>query len=78
MTAYYNEIDGYAAQWLRNLIAEGLIPQLGAEFVRAAGAAQRWGRMEGEEAAAARRSQALAVVAARGSQKKCARLLRAA
>lgn len=26
MTAYYNEIDAYAAQWLRNLIAEGHIP----------------------------------------------------
>ena len=25
MTAYYNEIDSYAAQWLRNLIAAGLI-----------------------------------------------------
>lgn len=25
MTAYYNENDPYAAQWLRNLIAEGLI-----------------------------------------------------
>lgn len=25
MTAYYNEIDPYAAQWLRNLISEGLI-----------------------------------------------------
>lgn len=25
MTAYYNEFDAYAAQWLRNLIAEGLI-----------------------------------------------------
>jgi len=25
MTAYYNEIDPHAAQWLRNLIAEGLI-----------------------------------------------------
>lgn len=24
--AYYNEIDGYAAAWLRNLIAAGLIP----------------------------------------------------
>lgn len=24
--AYYNEIDPFAAQWLRNLIAEGLIP----------------------------------------------------
>lgn len=24
--AYYNEIDPYAAQWLRNLIAKGLIP----------------------------------------------------
>jgi hypothetical protein len=23
MTAYYNEIDPYAAQWLRNLIAAG-------------------------------------------------------
>ncbi len=23
--AYYNEIDAYAAQWLRNLIAKGLI-----------------------------------------------------
>ena len=27
MGAYYNEIDAYAAQWLRNLIAEGLIPE---------------------------------------------------
>lgn len=26
MTAYYNEIDPYAAQWLRNLVAAGLIP----------------------------------------------------
>lgn len=26
MTAYYNEFDPYAAQWLRNLIAAGLIP----------------------------------------------------
>lgn len=25
MTAYYNEIDGFAAQWLRNLIDRGLI-----------------------------------------------------
>jgi len=25
MTAYYNEIDGYCAQWLRNLIKAGLI-----------------------------------------------------
>ena len=25
MTAYYNEIEPYAAGWLRNLIAEGLI-----------------------------------------------------
>lgn len=25
MTAYYNEIDPYAAQWLRNLIAKGHI-----------------------------------------------------
>ena len=25
MAAYYNEIDAYAAQWLRNLIREGLI-----------------------------------------------------
>ena len=25
MTAYYNEIDPYAAQWLRNLIEKGLI-----------------------------------------------------
>ena len=25
MTAYYNEIEPYAAEWLRNLIAEGLI-----------------------------------------------------
>lgn len=24
--AYYNEIDSYAAQWLRNLIEEGHIP----------------------------------------------------
>ena len=27
MGAYYNEIDAYAAQWLRNLIAKGLIPE---------------------------------------------------
>ncbi len=27
MDAYYNEIDAYAAQWLRNLIAKGLIPE---------------------------------------------------
>ena len=26
MTAYYNEFDPYAAQWLRNLIDAGLIP----------------------------------------------------
>ncbi|MFT3987232.1 DNA cytosine methyltransferase [Aestuariivirga sp.] len=26
MAAYFNEIDPYAAQWLRNLIAAGLIP----------------------------------------------------
>ena len=26
MSAYYNEIEPYAADWLRNLIAEGLIP----------------------------------------------------
>jgi DNA (cytosine-5)-methyltransferase 1 len=26
MAVYYNEIDGYAAQWLRNLIAAGLLP----------------------------------------------------
>lgn len=26
MVAYYNEFDPYAAQWLRNLIADGLIP----------------------------------------------------
>ncbi len=25
MTAYYNEIDPYAAEWLRNLIAAGEI-----------------------------------------------------
>ena len=25
MISYYNEIDPYAAQWLRNLIARGLI-----------------------------------------------------
>ena len=25
MTAYYNEIEPYAAEWLCNLIAEGLI-----------------------------------------------------
>ena len=25
MTCYYNEIDQYAAQWLRNLIKEQLI-----------------------------------------------------
>jgi DNA (cytosine-5)-methyltransferase 1 len=27
MTAYYNEFDPYAAQWLRNLIDAGLIPK---------------------------------------------------
>lgn len=27
MTAYYNEFDPYAAQWLKNLIADGLIAQ---------------------------------------------------
>jgi DNA (cytosine-5)-methyltransferase 1 len=27
VTAYYNENDKYAAQWLRNLIADGLIPR---------------------------------------------------
>lgn len=27
MGAYYNEIDAYAAQWLRNLIAKGLIAE---------------------------------------------------
>jgi DNA (cytosine-5)-methyltransferase 1 len=27
MTAYYNELDPFAAAWLRNLIAAGLIPQ---------------------------------------------------
>lgn len=26
MSAYYNEIDPYAAQWLRNLIAPGTCP----------------------------------------------------
>ena len=26
MTSYYNEFDPHAAQWLRNLIAKGLIP----------------------------------------------------
>lgn len=26
MSAYYNEIDPYAAQWLKNLIAAGLLP----------------------------------------------------
>ena len=26
MAAYYNEIDPYAAQWIRNLIKAGLIP----------------------------------------------------
>lgn len=25
MTAYYNEHDPFAAQWLRNLVSEGLI-----------------------------------------------------
>lgn len=25
MSAYYNEVDGYAAQWLRNLIKAGHI-----------------------------------------------------
>lgn len=25
MAAYYNEIDKFAAQWLRNLISKGLI-----------------------------------------------------
>ena len=26
MTAYYNEIDPFCAQWLRNLIGCGLLP----------------------------------------------------
>ena len=26
MSAYYNEVDAYAASWLRNLIAAGLVP----------------------------------------------------
>lgn len=26
MAVYYNEFDPYAAQWLRNLIAKGLMP----------------------------------------------------
>lgn len=44
MTAYYNEFDPFAAQWLRNLIDAGLIapgvvdersivPQVAAEFI---------------------------------------------
>jgi DNA (cytosine-5)-methyltransferase 1 len=41
MTAYYNEIEPYAVQWLRNLIDAGLIAkghvddQVGAIFVKA-------------------------------------------
>jgi len=34
MTAYYNEIDPYAAQWLRNLIAAGHIAPGEVENVR--------------------------------------------
>ena len=35
MTAYYNEFDPHAAQWLRNLISAGAIaPGVGAAFVR--------------------------------------------
>ena len=41
MTAYYNEIDPYAAQWLRNLIqaghiAPGVVPQVAAAFIEGA------------------------------------------
>ena len=32
MRAYYNEIEPYAAEWLRNLIAAG---HIAAEFIRA-------------------------------------------
>lgn len=45
MAAYYNEIDPFAAQWLRNLIAAGLIMDGEVderdvkEFVRSAGEA---------------------------------------
>ena len=27
VTAFYNEIDSYAAQWLRNLISAGELPE---------------------------------------------------
>ena len=36
MTAYYNEIDPYAAQWIRNLIAAGVPAEELAKVVRAA------------------------------------------
>lgn len=35
MSAYYNEIDEYAAQWLRNLIKAGHIAPQAAEFIGA-------------------------------------------
>lgn len=32
---YYNEIDPYCVRWLHNLILEGVIAPLAAEFVKA-------------------------------------------
>lgn len=48
MAAYYNEIDPYAAQWLRNLIdaghiADGVVAALGAcGYLAACAGAGRW------------------------------------
>lgn len=38
MPAYYNEIDPYAAQWLRNLVAAG---HIAAEILKAVDLLQR-------------------------------------
>jgi hypothetical protein len=39
--AYYNELDGYAAQWLRNLIAAGARPVEPGSFPLAHGVPKR-------------------------------------
>lgn len=43
MAAYYNEIDPYAAEWLRNLIHAGHIAPGDEEILRVAGEAHQTG-----------------------------------